>query len=256
MMKLNRLCAAATLTALLFASSAAFAADAVPATAPATSSSEQDDVKAISEAFGHFIGRNLKNSGINFDIDALVKGLRDGVAGKAAPMSDQDYEVKMTQLQEKALKQLSEKNLASANDYLAKNKSESGVKEIEPNKLQYMILTEGSGPVVTEHATPQIHYTGKFQDGSVFGSSEESGGPITIPLDQTIPGFSRGIAGMKEGEKRRLFVHPDLAYGTAGHLPPNSLLIFDIEVVKAVSPDKDDDADDDDQDDDLDEVTN
>ena len=44
--------------------------------------------------------------------------------------------------------------------------------------------------------------------------------PITIPLDQTIPGFSKGIVGMKEGEKRRLFVHPDLGYGTTGQLPP------------------------------------
>ena len=44
---------------------------------------------------------------------------------------------------------------------------------------------------------------------------------------------------MKEGEKRRIFVHPDLGYGTSGHLAPNSLLIFDVEVVKAESPDKD-----------------
>jgi len=74
----------------------------------------------------------------------------------------------------------------------------------------------------------------------VFGSSEETGGPITIPLDQTIPGFSKGLVGMKEGEKRRLFVHPDLGYGTMGQLPPNELLIFDIEVVKADTADEKD----------------
>jgi len=84
-----------------------------------------------------------------------------------------------------------------------------------------------------------INYTGKYIDGTVFGSSETAGGPITVPIDQTIPGFSKGIVGMKEGEKRRLFVHPDMGYGTTGQLPPNSMLIFDIEVVKATSPDKD-----------------
>src|SRR5262249_32953701 len=94
---------------------------------------------------------------------------------------------------------------------------------------------EGTGPAVESHSSPKIHYTGKYQDGTVFGTSEEMGGPITIPLDQTIPGFSKGITGMKEGEKRRLFVHPDLGYGTTGQLPPNELLIFDIEVVKANS---------------------
>lgn len=51
---------------------------------------------------------------------------------------------------------------------------------------------------------------------------------------------------MKEGEKRRLFVHPDLGYGTSGHLPPNALLIFDIELVKADSHDQDNNDDDDD----------
>ncbi len=76
---------------------------------------------------------------------------------------------------------------------------------------------------------------------------------MTIPLDQTIQGFNLGIAGMKEGEKRRLFVHPELGYGTTGHLPPNSLLIFDIEVVKAdnsaqASQHGDDDSDDDEDD--------
>jgi peptidylprolyl isomerase len=49
---------------------------------------------------------------------------------------------------------------------------------------------------------------------------------------------------MKEGESRRLFIHPDLAYGVAGHLPPNSLLIFDIEIVKADTPKSSQESDD------------
>lgn len=57
-----------------------------------------------------------------------------------------------------------------------------------------------------------------------------------ISLDETIPGFSKGIVGMKEGEKRTLYIHPDLAYGVNGSLPPNSLLTFEIEIVKANNP--------------------
>ena len=54
-----------------------------------------------------------------------------------------------------------------------------------------------------------------------------------LPIKQSIPGFAKGLVGMKEGEKRILYIHPELAYGLAGHLPPNSLLIFEVEIVKA-----------------------
>jgi peptidylprolyl isomerase len=144
----------------------------------------------------------------------------------------------MGELQEQALTAVSQKNLDEANAFLKKNAKEKDVIEIVPEKLQYIILKEGHEPAVEEHGSPQITYEGKYADGTVFGNSDSAGGPITVPLDQTIQGFSQGIKGMKEGEKRRLFVHPDLGYGTTGLLPPNSLLIFDVEVVKAQSPDK------------------
>lgn len=200
---------------------------------------EADDINIslLSEAFGHFIGRNLKSPGVTFDIDAVIKGLKNGAAGQPAPMNDQEYEAAMAKLQERAFTALSEQNLASAKEFLEKNAKEPGVVEIETGKLQYQIVSPGTGEEVKPHSTPLIHYSGKYQDGTVFGSSEEVGGPITIPLDQTIPGFSKGLLGMKEGEKRKLFIHPDLGYGTMGNLPPNALLIFDIEVVKANSSD-------------------
>lgn len=198
----------------------------------------EPDIKKLSEAFGNFIGRNLKSSGLNFDIDSFVKGIKDGESGKPSPLSDKEYEQQMMALQEKAFKRLADENLKSAEDYLNKNSSANGVKELVPGKLQYIIMEEGKGSAVTQHSSPKIHYVGKYIDGTVFGSSKDTGGPITIPLDQTIPGFSQGLVGMKEGEKRQLFVHPDLGYGKTGHLPPNSLLIFEIEVLEANSSDK------------------
>ena len=224
------------------------------------------DMVKLSKAFGNFIGRNLQSPGLKFDLDNLIEGIRDGAAGKPSPLTEKEYETMMAAVQEKAFKEMSETNLKAANEYMEKNSKENNVKVIIPNQLQYSILTEGTGAEVTAHASPKIQYSGKYKDGTVFGSSEEMGGPIVIPLDQTIPGFSKGIVGMKEGEKRRLFVHPDLGYGTTGQLPPNELLIFDIEVVKAdasdekakdaknqlnLSDDNNDDDDDDDDDDDF-----
>lgn len=194
---------------------------------------DQVDIKKLSATIGNSIGRNLNMPEVSFDIESLIQGIRDGAANKPAPLTEKEFETMSAVLQERIFKEKSEGNLKVANEFMEKNKSDKDVKEIVPGKLQYKTLKEGTGAVVEAHSSPKIHYTGKYENGTVFGTSEEMGGPITIPLDQTIPGFSKGIVGMKEGEKRQLFVHPDLGYGTAGQLPPNELLIFDIEVVKA-----------------------
>ncbi len=209
--------------------------NATTATSQAADQNKPIDMKKLSEAFGNFIGRNLQSPGLSFDLDSIIKGIREGATGQPSPLNEKEYEEMMTAVQEKAFKEMSANNLKAANDFMAKNKQESGINEIVPGKLQYSILKQGNGATVEAHSSPKINYTGKYQDGTVFGTSEEMGGPITIPLDQTISGFSKGIIGMKEGEKRRLYVHPDLGYGTTGQLPPNELLIFDIELVKANS---------------------
>lgn len=215
-------------------SSTSSSVKAVPNNANPSSQSASDiDMKKLSEAFGHFIGRNLKSPGVTFDLDSIIKGMREGAEGKPAPMSDQEYEAMMLKVQELAFNRLAEDNLKAAEAFMAKNAQDSSIKTLVPGKLQYIVLQEGKGDAVPEHGSPSIKYTAKYLDGTVFDSSEAAGGPITIPLDQTIPGFSKGIVGMKEGERRKLFVHPDLAYGKTGQLPPNSALIFEVEVVKA-----------------------
>lgn len=216
------------LITLIFVSNPCYSAD---------NAKDSANLSKVSEAFGNFIGKTLSNpnSGIRFDIESVIKGIREGTAGKPSPLSEQEYEKAIAELQENAFKELSEANLKAANQYMVDNAKEKNLVVIEPNKLQYVILKEGTGPLVNEHASPLINYTGKFIDGTVFGSSEETG-PISISLDRTIPGFGKGLVGMKQGEKRRLFIHPDLAYGTKGDLPPNALLIFDVEVVNASTP--------------------
>lgn len=230
---------------------------AEPVTGSKAEEISQEDISKISEAFGHFIGRNLNTPGVKLDVAAVVKGIQEGAAGKPAPLSDKDYEDKMMQLQKVAFNRLAEQNLKAANDFLKDNAVKADIVVVEPGKLQYTILEKGNGTEVKANSNPMINYSGKYIDGTTFGSSSQDGGPISIPLDQTIPGFSKGIQGMKEGEKRRLFVHPELGYGTLGNLPPNSLLIFDVEVVKADSPRSNNSEDDDllpliDDEDDLD----
>ncbi|GAB4186120.1 MAG: FKBP-type peptidyl-prolyl cis-trans isomerase [Simkaniaceae bacterium] len=194
---------------------------------------ENLDIPKISAAFGHLIGKNLENLGFQFDIDQLVKGLKDSIEGKEPPMSEAECVQAITQIQENAFNKLAQENLKIAEEFLAKNSKDKTVREIEKGKLQYKIEQAGNGAEVQEHFSPIIRYTGKFADGKIFGSSKED---EMITLDETIPGFSKGIIGMKEGEKRTLYIHPELGYGTSGYLPPNCLLTFEIELIKANAP--------------------
>ncbi len=192
----------------------------------------QENIKKISQAYGHFVARSLDNPLLKLDFDAVIQGMTDAKNGTQSPMTEQEYEEAITQIQELAFQESAAKNLKEAEDFLSENAKKTGVQELEPGKLQILIEKEGNGEVVTESVMPVIHYTGSYINGTVFGSSVESKEPISLSLNQTIPGFKKGVLGMKVGEKRRIFIHPDLGYGTSGQLMPNALLVFDVEVVR------------------------
>lgn len=198
------------------------------------SSEEKIDVDALSKTLGHLIVRHLENPGIDFNIDKIVQGIQDEQAGNSAPMSEEEYEQTIALVQEKIFLQTAKENLEQANRFLEKNAQENGIVSLS-EKLQYKIAKEGSGGSVHCDSTPLIHYTGKLLDGTVFATSYENENPVPLPIKQTIPGFNKGLVGMKEGERRVLYIHPKLAFGVEGHLPPNSPLIFEVEVIKIQS---------------------
>ena len=135
-------------------------------------------------------------------------------------------------LKNREFQETAENNLAVANSFMGANAKKPGVVELIPSKVQYRILQQGTGTTVKPDSSPLMRYSGYYLDGTLFGSSDEVGGPIAIPIAQMIPGFRDGVKGMKEGEIRRLFIHPDYAYGAISEIPPNSLLIFKVEVVR------------------------
>jgi peptidylprolyl isomerase len=191
------------------------------------------NLSQVSEAFGHLIGKNLQTLGLEFDIIQVIKGIQDSIAGKDSPMSETECVQAISMIQENAFQKQAQLNLQIAEEFLSKNSKNSGVVELEHNKLQYRIEQTGHGEEVKPHCTPTIRYVGKFADGNIFGASKEG---EAISLDETLPGFTKAIIGMREGEKRTIYIHPELGYGTAGYLPPNSLLTYEIEIVKADTP--------------------
>jgi len=191
------------------------------------------EVAQVSEAFGHLIGKNLQNIGMKFDVAQVVKGLQDSLAGKESPMSEMECIQALTAAQEKAFKEQSHDNLKKAEGFLQDNAKTAGITSLENGKVQFRIDQEGKGTPLESHYSPLIRYTGKFLDGTVFSASKEE---EKICLEEVIPGLRAGLIGMKEGERRVVYIHPDFAYGTSGCLPPNALLTFEVELVQANAP--------------------
>lgn len=107
---------------------------------------------------------------------------------------------------------------------------------VEPvPELESIDLVEGSGDEVPQGATITAHYTGALcKDGTIFQSSHDFGQPATFPLSGVIAGWTQGVPGMKVGGTRRLIIPAELAYGASSpspNIPPNSDLVFDIELV-------------------------
>jgi FKBP-type peptidyl-prolyl cis-trans isomerase len=102
--------------------------------------------------------------------------------------------------------------------------------------LKYIELKAGDGKEAKAGNTVSVHYTGTFTDGKKFDSSRDRDKPFEFELGagMVIKGWDEGVAGMKEGGKRKLIIPSDLAYGPKGRgsIPGNSTLVFEVELLK------------------------
>ena len=125
-------------------------------------------------------------------------------------------------------------NLAAGKKFLEDNKNKPDI-QVTPSGLQYQFLQQGDGGAMPSAKDKvEVHYHGTLIDGTVFDSSVERGATITFGLNQVIKGWTEGLQLMAEGDKLRLFIPADLAYGSrnAGKIPANSALIFEVELIK------------------------
>lgn len=175
--------------------------------------------------------------------DVVIKSIKiDRVGEKAKEFkADQPTFDKLVasarEREAKKAEQAAAEQKAELANVIAQLKKDNPGKELvtTASGLQYMVVKEGEGEKPKPGTVIKAHYTGKLVDGKVFDSSVTRGQPISFPVGKgrVIPGWDEALSDMKKGEKRVLIIPPQLAYGSRGigPIPPNSTLIFDVELV-------------------------
>src|SRR5438067_6483210 len=193
-----------------------------------------------SYAIGLNVGFNFKRQNVDVNQDAFSAGFRDAVSGKKPLLSEQEVRDTMMAFEKDMQQKLSEtaqKNAGEAEKFLAANKTKEGVKTTASG-LQYKVMKDGSGAQPKSSDTVTVNYRGTLTDGTEFDSSYKRGQPATFAVSGVIKGWTEALQLMKVGSKYQLFIPPSLAYGDQGRpgIPPNSLLIFEVELMDVKSP--------------------
>ena len=198
----------------------------------------------LSYALGMSMGHNFKGSGIKTidakDFAAGVAAVYDGTKPEMtydeAKRIVQEYFTQLeAEMQAEAAK-AGEVNLKNGEAFLAENAKREGIK-VTASGLQYEVLETGNGDSPKASDNVEVHYTGKLIDGTVFDSSVERGVPASFGVTQVIPGWVEALQLMHEGDKWRLYIPSNLAYGpngAGGVIGPNMTLIFYVELLRVI----------------------
>lgn len=195
------------------------------------------DLKKVSSVIGHNIGSGISGDGIDADANSMSAGLRAGLSKQASQITEGDSKAVMEVFQ----KEMQARQAAKAKEagkvgeaFLTANKAKKGV-TVTKSGLQYEVIKSGTGKTPTKSDRVTTHYTGTLIDGTKFDSSVDRGEPATFGVTQVIGGWTEALQLMKEGDKWKLFIPYNLAYGERGSppkIPPYSTLIFEIELIK------------------------
>ncbi len=211
--------------------------------------------KKTAYAIGQEIGRSLKSTGMPVDAATLTQSLTEALSGAPSRLTPEEIQQVMAVFQQAAQAKQQEAHAAqkavqdqagAANDaagkkFLAENAKKSGVKTL-PSGLQYKVEKLGNGkdfPAASDQV--KVHYRGTLLDGKEFDSSYKRGEPAQFGVGQVIKGWTEALQKMRVGAKWKLFIPAELAYGAQGagqDIGPNSVLIFEVELLEIVGKPK------------------
>jgi FKBP-type peptidyl-prolyl cis-trans isomerase FklB len=190
----------------------------------------KNDNDKVLYSLGYELGKDISRQELELTPEVLLRGVEDAISGGKPLVNTSQRQAALKQIKETR----AQHNLEQSQTFLAANAKKEGVQTL-PSGLQYKVITPGEGKSPTDKDTVMVHYRGTLIDGSEFDSSYERGKPATFALRKVIKGWQEGLRLMKEGAKWELYIPPDLAYGKHGRpqaIPPNSALIFEVELLK------------------------
>jgi FKBP-type peptidyl-prolyl cis-trans isomerase FklB len=177
---------------------------------------------------------------VAFDIEVMIQGMRDALAGKELKMTDREINLVMNRLKDDLRRSMatSQRDLADKNrkrgiEFLATQKAKPDVKAMS-NGVLYRVLKAGDGPKPVESDTVITRYRGATIDGVEFDATLE-GKTSTLRVNQAIMGWREAIKQMPVGSKWEVMVPAALAYGERGVgdlIGPNEVLVFDVELLE------------------------
>ena len=187
-----------------------------------------------SYALGVAIANQLTDDGVTlgFDSEQFSNGLTSIRSGSSVIAVNEAVE-KVEGLIAAASEIAAKENLEKSEEFMTTNAKKSGVATTDSG-LQYAVVLKGGGEQPKETSIVTVNYEGRLIDGTVFDSSYERGEPAQFPLAEVIQGWTEGIQLMRVGSKFTFFIPPNLGYGDMAGIPipPNSVLIFDVELLK------------------------
>lgn len=201
--------------------------------------------KSMDYALGTSFGGTIKRSEVEIEVDFLLDALRTSMTGgitKLTPQESQQLVQQINQLtqarQQAKQQELAAKNLAESTAWLEKNAGTEGVKKTESG-VQYKIEKEGEGAAPGDTDIVTISYRGTVISGDEFERSPE-GQPTKRPIRMLPKGVQEGLKLLKKGGKAKLWVPPSLGFGEnkRGIVQPNSVLIYDVELIDSTPPPK------------------
>ncbi|MEY4180325.1 MAG: hypothetical protein RLY70_3899, partial [Planctomycetota bacterium] len=197
-----------------------------------------------SYAIGLDMAARFQADGTTVNLDQLLMGLKDGFAGAKPRYSEEQLraaaEAFDREVQARAaerFKMVAEQNKKASATFLAENKKKPTVKSTASG-LQYEVIKAGPGRVTAKATdTVKANYHGTLIDGTVFDTTQGDQ-PVVIEASNAIAGWTEALQLMRAGDKWRLYVPSELAYGAEGYgpVPPNALLIFELELLEITAP--------------------
>jgi FKBP-type peptidyl-prolyl cis-trans isomerase len=186
-------------------------------------------------------------SDFEVNIDQAVKGMREAAAKQEPSVSKEmmaseygKYQQKLQLFQREEYMELATKNQKRSDDFLAQNRSKTGIKELASG-IQYRVIEAGAGKNASVEDVVTVHYSGKligtevFDNYQEFDSTYKNGQPLEMDMKQVgMPGWREIIPMMKKGDKWQVFLPPEMAYGVQGQSPigPNEVLVFDVHLLE------------------------